>query len=54
MENMKSSMELLQETVSTQKKKIEENKAEEKGKKSLYFSDIYIVLFLPMLNLAFF
>lgn len=45
MENMKSSMELLRETVSTQKKKIEENKAKKEGKKCLYFSNIYNVLF---------
>ena len=40
MDNMKSSVELLRDTVSAQKKKIQENKAEEEGKNNLYFSDI--------------
>lgn len=43
MNNMKSSVELLRDTVSAQKKKIQENKAEEEGKSNLYFSDILIL-----------
>ena len=56
---MKSSVELLRDTVSAQKKKIQENKAEEEGKKkiqenkaeeegknNLYFSDILMYCFV--------
>ena len=43
---MKSSVELLRDTVSAQKKKIQENKAEEEGKNNLYFSDILMYCFV--------
>lgn len=46
MNNMKSSVELLRDTVSAQKKKIQENKAEEEGKNNLYFSDILMYCFV--------
>lgn len=46
MDNMKSSVELLRDTVSAQKKKIQENKAEEEGKNNLYFSDILMYCFV--------
>lgn len=39
-------MELLRDTVSAQKKKIQENKAEEEGKNNLYFSDILMYCFV--------
>ena len=46
MDIMKSSVELLRDTVSAQKKKIQENKAEEEGKNNLYFSDILMYCFV--------
>lgn len=46
MNNMKSSVELLRDTVSAQKKKIQENKVEEEGKNNLYFSDILMYCFV--------
>ena len=50
MNNMKSSVELLRDTVSAQKKKIQENKAEEEGKNNLYFSDILMYCFANVVH----